>query len=102
MVVNPATNMFHIDPSQVREKLGDGEGVAPPRGWELMRSRVRNRILTLLWLWGNGFPSKLKLAAVADDDRDPRAIFVVCRNVYYFRYDIFIPTNHPTKHHMFA
>ena len=58
--------------------------------------------LTLVLSWGNRFLSKLELATVADDDRDSRAIFLIRRNVHYFRNDVFIPTDHPTKHHVFA
>ena len=57
------------------------------------------RILTLS---SNGFLSKLELAAVADNDRDLRAVFFVRRYIHDFRDDVFISTDHPTKHHMFA
>ena len=54
-------------------------------------------MLTLL-----GFLSKLKLATVADDDRNPRAVFLVCRNVHDLRDDVFVAADHPAEHHVFA
>ena len=56
----------------------------------------------MLTLSRNRFLSKLKLATVADDDRNLRAVFFVCRDVHDFRDDVFVSTDHPTKHHMFA
>ena len=58
--------------------------------------------LTLLWLWCNGFLPKLQLPTITDNDRDLRAVFLVRRNVHNFRDDVFIPTDHPTKHNVFA
>lgn len=59
-------------------------------------------MLTLLGLSSNGFLPKLELAAVGDDDRDPRSVFVVRRNVHDFGNDVFIPADHPTEYHVFA
>ena len=53
-------------------------------------------------MWINGFLSKLEFATVANDDRDLRSVFLVCRDVDDFRDDVFIPTDHPTEHHVFA
>ena len=61
--------------------------------------RVKGKVLTLS---SNRFLSKLELATVADDDRNLRAVFFVCRDVHDFRDDVFVSTDHPTKHHMFA
>ena len=50
----------------------------------------------------NGFPSKLELAAVADHDGSPRSVFFVCRNSNDPRDDVFVTTDHPAEHHVFA
>ena len=63
---------------------------------------IHKRLLTLLELLSNGFLSKLELATVANDDRNLRAVFFVCRYVYDFRDDVFVSTDHPAEHHMFA
>jgi hypothetical protein len=55
----------------------------------------------ILTLWSDRFLSELELTTVANDDRDPRTIFLVRRNVHNFRDDVFIPTDHPTEHHVF-
>lgn len=57
---------------------------------------------TLLRLLSNRFLSELELAAVADDDWNLRAVFLVCRYIHDLRDDIFVSADHPTEHHMFA
>ena len=66
------------------------------------RSRERKRMRTLLGLLSNRFLSKFELATVANDDRNLRAVFLIRRYVYDLRDDIFVSTDHPTEHHMFA
>ena len=63
--------------------------------------RIGEMMLTLLGSSGNGFHSKLELTTVADDDRSPRAVFFVCRNIHDFRDDVFVSTDHSTEHHVF-
>jgi hypothetical protein len=52
--------------------------------------------------WINGSLSKLEFATVANDDGDLRSVFLVCGDVDDFRDDVFVPTDHPTEHHVFA
>lgn len=59
-------------------------------------------MLTLVGLLGDGFPSKFELAAVADDDGGPRPVLFVCRNINDPRDDVFVTTDHPAEHHVFA
>ena len=59
-------------------------------------------MLTLLGSLSHGLLSELELAAVADDNRNSRAIFFVCRNVHDFRDDVFVSADHPAEHHVFA
>lgn len=59
-------------------------------------------MLTLLRLLSSRFLSKLKLATVGDDDRNPRAVFLVRRNIHDFRDDVFVSADHPAEHHVFA
>jgi hypothetical protein len=56
----------------------------------------------LVGLSSNGFPSKFELAAVADDDGSPRTVFFVRRNISDPRDDVFVTTDHPAEHHVFA
>ena len=57
---------------------------------------------TLPGLLSNRFLSELELAAVADDDRNLRAVFLIRWYIHDLRDDIFVSTDHPTEHHMFA
>jgi len=59
-------------------------------------------MLTSLGLSNSRLLSKLELATVADDDRNLRTVFFVCRNIHDFWDDVFVPTDHPTEHHVFA
>ena len=96
-----ATGMFHVDLRQVREKLGSGKTDGRHHTTTRGEGQDKEMILTLLRLWSDGFPSKLELTTVADDDRGPRSVFLVCRNVHNLRDDVFISTDHPTEHHVF-
>lgn len=59
-------------------------------------------MLTLLRLSSNRFRSELKLATVTDDDWNPRAVFLVRRNVHDLRDDVFVSADYPAEHHVFA
>lgn len=76
--------------------------VADKHAWmEMEEQATERKTLTLLWLWSSGLLPELELATVANDDGDLRPIFLVCRDAYNFRNDVFIPTDHPTEYHVF-
>jgi len=59
-------------------------------------------MLTLLGLLSSRFLSKLKLTTVGDNDRNPRAVFLVRRNIHDLRDDVLVSADHPAEHHVFA
>jgi hypothetical protein len=56
----------------------------------------------MLTLSSDGLLSELKLATVADDDWNPRAVFLVCRNIHDLRDDVFVSADYPAEYHVFA
>ena len=103
MVVSLNHKRVHLARSKFELEIDRRCRITTPLGTKV-ESTHKNKIKvpTLLGLLSNRLLSKFELATVADDDRNLRAVFLVCRHFHDLRNDIFVSADHPTEHHMFA